>query len=101
MISRKTPEGTRMEKDKRDVKVTYEIMEQLLNVADLDEALSLSLQSIVKTLDAQAGIVWYLDKKNERLHSIFHIGPSDISNTSIELGNGIEGVVTKTGNLSR
>ena len=31
------------------------------------------------------------------MHSIFHIGPSDISNTSIEKGMGIEGVVTSTG----
>ncbi len=86
-----------MEKDKRFVKATYEIMEQLLNVEDLDEALSQSLQTIVRTLDSKAGVIWYLDRNSDRLHSVFHIGPSDISNTSIENGIGIEGVVTKTG----
>ncbi|MBR6232623.1 MAG: ATP-binding cassette domain-containing protein [Erysipelotrichaceae bacterium] len=86
-----------MEKDQRYVKATYEIMENLLNVEDLDEALSLALQTIVKTLNSEAGVVWYLDRKSDRLHSVFHIGPSDISNTSIEKGMGIEGLVTKTG----
>ena len=86
-----------MEKNQKYTKATYEIMEQLLNVDDLDEALSLALQTIVKTLESKAGVVWYLDRKSDRLHSIFHIGPSDISNTSIEKGMGIEGVVTSTG----
>ncbi|MBQ1482770.1 MAG: ATP-binding cassette domain-containing protein [Erysipelotrichaceae bacterium] len=86
-----------MENDKRYTKATYEIMEHLLNVEDIDEALTLALQTIVKTLDAKAGVVWYLDKKSERLHSVFHIGPGDISNTSIEKGMGVEGVVTETG----
>ncbi|MCR4632706.1 MAG: ATP-binding cassette domain-containing protein [Erysipelotrichaceae bacterium] len=86
-----------MENDKRYTKATYEIMEHLLNVEDIDEALTLALQTIVNTLDAKAGVVWYLDKKSERLHSVFHIGPGDISNTSIEKGMGIEGVVTETG----
>ena len=86
-----------MEKNQKYTKATYEIMEQLLNVVDLDEALSLALQTIVKTLESKAGVVWYLDRKSDRLHSIFHIGPSDISNTSIEKGMGIEGVVTSTG----
>ena len=86
-----------MEQDKRFIKATYEIMEQLLNVEDLDEALSQSLQTIVRTLDSKAGVIWYLDRKSDRLHSVFHIGPSDISNTSIENGIGIEGLVTKTG----
>ncbi|MBQ9424830.1 MAG: ATP-binding cassette domain-containing protein [Erysipelotrichaceae bacterium] len=86
-----------MERNERFVKATYEIMEQLLNVDDLDDALSGSLQRIVKTLDSEAGAIWYLDEKSDRLHSVFHIGPADISNYSIENGIGIEGVVTKTG----
>ena len=86
-----------MIKDQRYTKATYEIMEQLLNVEDLDEALALALQTIVRTLDAKSGIVWYLDKESDRLHCVFHIGPTDISNTSIEKGMGIEGVVTGTG----
>ena len=55
-----------MEKNQKYTKATYEIMEQLLNVDDLDEALSLALQTIVKTLESKAGVVWYLDRKSDR-----------------------------------
>ncbi len=72
-------------------------MEQLLEVDNLEEALSGSLEIIVKTLNSEAGAIWYLDKTKDRLFPLFHIGPADISNYSIENGIGLEGVVTKTG----
>ena len=50
---------------------------------------------------AQAGAIWLLDKKSNRLIPIFHRGPADLSNLSIENGFGIEGVVTKTGESIR
>ena len=83
--------------NKRFTEATWHIMEQLLEVDDLDEALSGSLEIIVNTLDSEAGVIWYLDPKTDRLHPVFHIGPSEISNISVENGIGIEGVVTKTG----
>ena len=52
---------------------------------------------IVRELDSEAGAIWLLDKKTNRLAPVFHIGPTDISNISIENGIGIEGLVTKTG----
>ena len=72
-------------------------MEQLLEVHNLEEALAGSLEIIAKELDSEAGAIWLLDKKTDRLAPVFHIGPSDISNISIENGIGIEGLVTKTG----
>ena len=78
-------------------RVTFQLMEQLLEVNNLEEALSGSLEIIVRELDSEAGAIWLLDKKTNRLAPVFHIGPTDISNISIENGIGIEGLVTKTG----
>lgn len=86
-----------MAEEKRFTKATWQIMEQLLEVDNLDDALSGSLEIIVKTLNSEAGAIWLLDAKTDRLSPMFHIGPADLSNITVENGLGIEGVVTKTG----
>lgn len=86
-----------MAEEKRFTKATWQIMEQLLEVDNLDDALSGSLETIVKTLNSEAGAIWLLDPKTDRLSPMFHIGPADISNISVENGLGVEGIVTKTG----
>jgi ABC-type lipoprotein export system ATPase subunit len=82
---------------KRFTKATWQIMEQLLEVDSLEEALAGSLEIIVNTLDSEAGAIWLLDRKTERLSPVFHMGPADISGISVENGLGVEGLVTKTG----
>ena len=72
-------------------------MEQLLEVDNIEDALSGSLEIIVSELESVAGAIWLLDPKTERLSPVFHIGPADISDITVENGVGIEGVVTKTG----
>ncbi len=86
-----------MAEEKRFTKATWQIMEQLLEVDNLDDALSGSLEIIVRTLNSEAGAIWLLDPKTDRLTPMFHIGPADISNITVENGLGVEGVVTKTG----
>ncbi len=86
-----------MAEEKRFAKATWQIMEQLLEVDSLDDALAGSLEIIVKTLNSEAGAIWFLDPKTDRLSPLFHIGPADISNITVENGLGIEGMVTKTG----
>ena len=86
-----------MEQSNKFSRASWQIMEQLLEVDDLFEALSGSLEIIIKTLNSEAGAIWYLDPKTDHLHPVFHIGPADITNISIENGIGIEGVVTQTG----
>ena len=86
-----------MAEEKRFTRATWQIMEQLLEVDNLEDALSGSLEIIVKTLNSEAGAIWFLDTKTDRLSPLFHIGPADISNITVENGLGIEGVVTKTG----
>lgn len=86
-----------MAEEKRFAKATWRIMEQLLEVDKLEDALSGSLEIIVSTLNSEAGAIWFLDPTTDRLSPLFHIGPADISNITVENGSGIEGVVTKTG----
>ena len=86
-----------MAESKRFSKASWAIMAQLLKVDNLEEALSGSLEIIVKTLNSEAGAIWLLDPKTDRLSPVFHIGPADISNISVENGLGIEGIVTQTG----
>ena len=84
--------------DKNSVtKATWRIMEQLLEVDDLSEALSGSLEIISDELGGAAGAIWLLDESGERLVPMFHFGPTDISGVTVENGVGIEGLVTKTG----
>ena len=85
------------EKNKQFTAAIWAMMEQLLEVDRLEDALSGTLSILVKTLKAEAGAIWFLDEKTNRLFPVFHIGPADISNISIENGVGLEGVVTETG----
>ncbi len=86
-----------MAEEKRFTKATWQIMEQLLEVDSLDDALSGSLEIIVNTLNSEAGAIWLLDPKTDRLSPLFHIGPADVSNITVENGLGVEGLVTQTG----
>ena len=86
-----------MAEEKRFAKATWQIMEQLLEVDSLDDALSGSLEIIVTTLNSEAGAIWLLDPKTDRLSPLYHTGSADISNITVENGLGIEGIVTKTG----
>ena len=83
--------------EKRYTQATWKIMEQLLEVDRLEDALPGSLEIIYNTLNSEAGAIWLLDKSTDRLSPLFHIGPADVSNITVENGQGIEGVVTKTG----
>ena len=86
-----------MEDKSRFTRATWQIMEQLLEVDNLEDALAGSLEIIVETLNSEAGVIWLLDPKTDRLSPMFHIGPVDLSNIMVENGLGIEGLVTKTG----
>jgi len=86
-----------MATSKRFTRASFRMMEQLLEVDNLDEALTGCLEIIVDTLNSEAGSIWILDKKSDRLHPVYNIGAGNITNVSIENGMGVEGVVTKTG----
>ena len=68
-------------------------MEQLLEVDNLDEALSGCMEIIIKILNSEAGVLWYRDGKTGRLFPSFFTGPKDITGVSIAEDIGVEGYV--------
>ena len=86
-----------MTDEKKLARASITIIEKLLEVDQLENALAGALEIIVRTLNCEAGVIWYRDPKTDRLIPLYHIGPSDISNISIENGIGIEGIVTSSG----
>ncbi len=72
-----------MAEEKRFTRATWQIMEQILEVDNLEDALAGSLEIIVETLCSEAGAIWFLDTKTDRLSPLFHIGPVDISNITV------------------
>ena len=86
-----------MTDEKKLARASITIIEKLLEVDQLENALAGALEIIVRTLDCEAGVIWYRNPKTDRLIPLYHIGPSDISNISIENGIGIEGIVTSSG----
>ena len=86
-----------MAKNKQILTAMMSIMESLLETDRLEDALSGSLDIIVKALKCEEGVIWVLDKASGRLFPLICIGPADISNISIENSIGIPGIAMKTG----
>ena len=82
-----------MNNSSRFTKATWQIMEQLLEVDSLDEALSGCIEIIIKILHSEAGVLWFLDQKTGRLFPAFFTGPKDITGVSIACDEGVEGFV--------
>ena len=81
----------------RYAKLLQELFEDLLEEENLEAALAGSLEILVRALKCEAGVIWLLDKKTNRLVPVIHMGPVDLSNFSVELGPGAESFVVKTG----
>ena len=67
-------------------RTTWNISLALLEAETLEDALTRGLEVVVETLNSEAGAVWLLDQSKTRLTPVFHIGPTDISNISVEAG---------------
>ena len=99
-MSRKNQKNQKNQK-KKFAQATWQMTEQLLEVDSLEEALSEGLEIIVKILNSQAGIIWFLDETTGHLVPIFHIGPSDISGVTVDNEMSIESHVIRTGESVR
>ncbi|MBR6353536.1 MAG: ATP-binding cassette domain-containing protein [Oscillospiraceae bacterium] len=86
-----------METNKRFAMLLLSLYEELLEEGNLEAALAGSLEILVNTLKSEAGTIWLLDRSTDRLVPMFHQGPADLSNFSVELGPGAESYVTRTG----
>ncbi len=84
-------------KEKRFTGALWKIMERLLETEPVEEALSGSLEILTDALNSEAGAIWILDGKTDRLRLVCHTGPADPGSITVENGAGIEGGVTKTG----
>ncbi|MCR4922633.1 MAG: ATP-binding cassette domain-containing protein [Lachnospiraceae bacterium] len=85
-----------MASTKKNSKAVWMIMEELLEVDNIDEALDGFISTLVKTLKSEAGAIWILNKKTDLLHCMFNVGPLDLTDMIIENGRGLEGRVTQS-----
>lgn len=75
----------------------WEITELLRNAETIQEALTASLTNVAKTVEAEAGSIWFYNQKDQRSYPIFTIGTADLSGMSLSKGEGIAGNVIETG----
>ena len=74
-----------------------EITSQLQNASELNTALSGCLQTVIRALDSEAGTIWILKEGTEQIVPVISLGPVDISDITITLGQGIAGTVVRDG----
>ena len=85
------------DKKTRFTQAIWKITQALLDAENLDNALASSLETIIGTLNSEAGTIWLLEKNSNRLFPMLNQGPTDISGITIENGQGIAGSVVKSG----
>ena len=86
-----------MNKVEQKAQTIWEITTQLQNATELSTALSSCLQTVIHALNSEAGTIWILDDRTERIFPVFNHGPVDISGITIENGQGIAGTVIRDG----
>ena len=78
--------------------VVWEITRLLQESESLEEALRISLGMVVKAVDAEAGTIWFYNKKGDgRIYPSFWIGGADLTGMSLATGEGIAGAVVEQG----
>ena len=84
-------------KNNNQTAAMYQIMMNLLEVENLDEALSAALDSITGSLRSEMGAIWLLNEASNKLQCMFSQGEADLSDIVVENGVGAEGHATFTG----
>ena len=78
--------------------VVWEITKLLQEAESLEEALRVSLGTVVRAVDAEAGTIWFYNKDGDgRIHPSFWIGGADLTGMSLAAGEGIAGTVVECG----
>ena len=81
--------------------VVWEITKLLQESDSLEEALRVSLSMVVKAADAEAGTIWFYNKRGDgRIYPSFWIGGSDLTGLSLAAGEGIAGAVVEQGTVT-
>ena len=84
-------------KNTKQTALIYRVMMSLLDVEQLDEALSGTLDIILESLSCELGAVWLLDEEYGMLKCVISAGEFDLTEISVENGIGAEGIATLTG----
>ena len=84
-------------KNTKQTALLYRVMMSLLDVEQLDEALSGTLDIILESLSCELGAVWLLDEESGMLKCVISAGEFDLTEISVENGIGAEGIATLTG----
>lgn len=78
--------------------VVWQITKELREADSIENALRSSLSTVVKTIGAEAGSIWFYNKgDDERIYPSFWIGGGDLTGLSLAPGEGIAGAVVQTG----
>ena len=84
-------------KNTKQTALIYRVMMSLLDVEQLDEALSGTMDIILESLSCELGAVWLLDEESGMLKCVISAGEVDLTEISVENGIGAEGIATLTG----
>lgn len=80
-----------------NTKVIWQITERLRDADDIAEALTGCMEIITRELDCEAGSVWLLGRRSNRLYVVACTGEVTITGISVAAGQGIVGSVTQSG----
>lgn len=84
-----------------NTQVVWEITRLLQDAESLEDALRVSLGMVVKAVDAEAGTIWFYNKKGDgRIYPSFWIGGADLTGLSLAAGEGIAGNVVEEGKMT-
>ena len=76
---------------------TMQLLEQLLEQSDIEDALAGGLEILLKLLDSEVGAIWLRDAENDLYYPSFFTGHADLTNQHITSGQGIEGKTAADG----
>ena len=84
-------------KSKRFVSILFDLLQELLETEEMTDALSGTLEMLIRVLNCEAGAVWLLARETGFLLPVVSAGPVNFTNISAESGVGVEGLVTRDG----
>lgn len=86
-----------MATDNRFVSSVWQIMDELSNSIQLEDALSNCIEILCNTVGAKSGSIWMKNELDDRFYIIACKGENDFSGISTEADGGIIGDINKTG----
>lgn len=83
--------------DNQFVQIVWKVMEVLKDSAQLEDALTSSLEIMCQMMDCEEGAIWMLDQQSGNLVAVCEVGPTDYVGMSAKPGEGVLGSVLSKG----